>query len=94
MIGLRPAWTCFVLGSLLAAAIAQEPERLTLATVLARGPALTATQPRVLWLAGGHDAIVLLTAPDGNQTAHRFADGKVTEPALADAATVWKALGS
>jgi dipeptidyl-peptidase-4 len=48
----------------------------------------------VLWLAGGHDAIVLLTAPDGNQTAHRFADGKVAEQPLVDAATVLRALGT
>lgn len=79
---------------LVAAAIAQQPEPLTLATVLERGPALTAPLPRVLWLPGGHDAVVVVTAPDGSELLHRFADGKPVDPPLLDPATLYKALGA
>jgi dipeptidyl-peptidase-4 len=78
---------------LLPAAHAQAPEPLTLATVLERGPALAAPLPRVLWLPGGHDAVVTATAPDGSELLHRFADGKLQDPPLLDPATLYKALG-
>ncbi|MBM4063254.1 MAG: hypothetical protein FJ265_19480, partial [Planctomycetes bacterium] len=70
---------------LLAPLAAQAPETLSLATVLARGQALQAPLPRVLWLPGGHEATVVLTAADGNQVLHRFADGKPVDPPICDA---------
>jgi dipeptidyl-peptidase 4 len=69
-------------------ASAQEATKLTLATVLARGPALVAPQPRTVWLPAGHTATVVRTAPDGNETLHRVADGKVADEVLVDAKTI------
>ena len=79
--------------ALCTAAAAQDPVELTLAQVLQRGQALTASPPMTLWLPGGHRATLVLTAADGNQTLHHFADGKPVEPAIADAKSLRRALG-
>ena len=76
-------------------AIAQEPapppaptvatpakERLTLATVLQRGPSLATPLPRVVFGTSGHVARVVTTDADGNETLHTFADGKLSPPIL------------
>jgi dipeptidyl-peptidase 4 len=89
---LRRAVPTFLLLALLAPA--QQPASLTLATVIERGPALVATLPQVLWLPGGHDATVVLTAADGNQTMHRLADGKLVEEGFLAATALHKALGA
>jgi dipeptidyl-peptidase-4 len=73
---------------------AQGTNELTLATVLARGAALAPSLPTTLWQPGGHSATVIVTAPDGNQTLHAFADGKLVEAPLADAKALQKALGA
>lgn len=83
----------FAILALMLLSSAQEPPKLTLATVLARGPALQATLPEVLWLPTGHTATVVKTHADGNQTLHRFGDGKVQDDVLADARTVRTLLG-
>lgn len=72
---------------------AQAVTQLTLETVLKRGASLLAPLPQVLWLPGGHDATVIVTADDGNQTLHRLADGKLADEVLLAAADVQKALG-
>jgi dipeptidyl-peptidase-4 len=76
-----------------AAASAQQAGELTLATVLARGPALQSPLPETLWLPGGHDATVVRHAPDGNQTLHRCVDGKVADEVVLDSKTLRAALG-
>lgn len=73
-------------------AAAQETPKLSLATVLARGPALQAPLARTVWLPGGHAATIVRTAADGNETLHRVVDGKVSEEVVADAKAVRKAL--
>jgi dipeptidyl-peptidase-4 len=72
---------------------AQEPTKLTLATVVARGPALVAPPPRVLWMPAGHQATVVKTAADRSQSLHRFADGKLADEAIVDGKTVRALLG-
>jgi dipeptidyl-peptidase-4 len=69
-------------------ASAQEAPKLTLATVLQRGPALAAPSPQVLWLPGGHDATVILDHGDQGQALHRIVDGKVVDTPAATAAAV------
>ena len=90
----RRAVVPFAAVVLAVAAAAQEPPKLTLALAAARGPELLAVPPRVLWLPGGHEATVVLTAADGNQTLHRIADGAVAGPAIADAKTLRALLGA
>ncbi len=74
-------------------ASAQQATKLTLATVLARGQALRTPLPRTIWLPGGHDATVVRSGPDGNETLHRVVDGKVQDDVLVDARSVRQALG-
>ena len=69
-------------------ASAQEAQKLTLANVLARGPALLPTLPQTLWLPGGHGATVVVTADDGNQALHAVVDGKVAPVPIVDAKLV------
>jgi dipeptidyl-peptidase 4 len=76
-----------------AAASAQEAPKLTVAMAAARGPALAIVPPRALWLPGGHEATVVRTAPDGNETLHRVENGKVADDVLADARAVRALLG-
>ncbi|MBL8756486.1 MAG: DPP IV N-terminal domain-containing protein [Planctomycetes bacterium] len=73
-------------------ASAQDGSKLTLATVLARGRSLGQPLPRTAWLPGGHDATVVRTAADGNETLHRLAAGAVADDVLVDARAVRKAL--
>jgi dipeptidyl-peptidase-4 len=73
-------------------ASAQDGTKLTLATVLARGKSMQATLPRTVWLPNGHDATVVRTGPDGNETLHRLVDGKVLDDVLVEAAAAQKAL--
>ncbi len=77
------------------AARAQDPpapppppkERLTLATVLARGAALAVPLPRVVWMPNGHTATLVVANGAGEEALHRFADGKVGD-AIVDAKTL------
>src|SRR5689334_19871958 len=75
-------------------ASSQGVTQLTLATVLARGPALATPLPKVVWLPGGHQATVVRTKPDGSQTLHRVADGKVADDVLVDARALLQAVGA
>lgn len=88
-----PFRTVVPLIALSLAASAQEPAKLTLAAVLARGPALVPSPPQVLWRPGGHEATVVRTAADGGQTLHAVVDGQVADAVLVDAAVVRRALG-
>lgn len=72
---------------------AQEPAKLTLATVLGKGQSLVAPLPTVSWLPTGHQAFVVKTDGDGNQTLHAVAEGKVADAVLADAKVVRSRLG-
>jgi len=69
-------------------ASAQEAPKLTLATVLQRGPALAARSPRILWLPGGHEATVVKDHGGKGQALHRVVDGKVQDDAVVTAAAV------
>ncbi|MFM1871999.1 MAG: hypothetical protein RL398_1421, partial [Planctomycetota bacterium] len=76
-----------------AAPAAPSPEALRLETVLSGGAALAPRAPAVLWRPGSHDATVVMTAEDGNQTLHAWREGLLGEPPLATAAQLRKALG-
>ncbi len=91
----RPPGRLFSLAALFLAVLssAQEPQKLTLATLLAKGPALLAPPPAVLWQPGGHQATVVKTGSDRNQTLHRFVDGKPADEVLVDARHVRALLG-
>ncbi|MFY9341545.1 MAG: DPP IV N-terminal domain-containing protein [Planctomycetota bacterium] len=78
--------------ALSATASAQQGTKLTLATVLERGPALQAPLPRTLWLPGGHAATVVRTSAE-SETLHRLSDGKVSDEVLADAKVLRALLG-
>jgi dipeptidyl-peptidase-4 len=78
---------------LVSALTAQQPEPLTLATVLTRGTELALALPTTTWLPGGHEAVVVRQAADGNQTMHRFVDGKLLDDVHVDARSLQKALG-
>jgi len=67
---------------------------LSLATVLKRSRELTRELPRVLWLPGGHEATVVLTAADGSQTLHRTGEAGVDGEPLLTAAQLRKLLGA
>ena len=77
---------------LAAYASAQAKPQLTLATVLARGPALTASLPRVLWLPEGHEAMVILTSDAGEEALHPIVNGQPAEPAWFTASELLAAL--
>jgi len=68
-------------------------ERLTLATVLQRGPTLLTPPPRVVFGASGHRALVVVTGADGNETLHAANDGTLGEP-LVTAKTLLESLGA
>ncbi len=72
---------------------AQAPEPLTLEKVLTAGAALAISPPTVLWRPAGHEATVVLTADDGNQSLHALVDGKVSTEPLATAVALRTALG-
>lgn len=74
-------------------ASAQQLPELSLAAVLQHGPALAPPLPATWWLPGGHDATVVRTGADGNQTLHRVVDGKVQDEVLVDGKALRKALG-
>jgi dipeptidyl-peptidase-4 len=74
-------------------ASAQDPAKLTLPWVLARGQTLAHSPPTVLWLPGGHEATVVLTDGAGAQTLHRLVDGKVQDEVVVAATTLRTALG-
>lgn len=71
---------------------AQAPDQLTLARVLEQAPQLAPVQPTTVWRPGGHDATVVVTAADGNQTLHALAEGKLVDAPLADARALRQAL--
>ncbi|MFO1078818.1 MAG: prolyl oligopeptidase family serine peptidase [Planctomycetota bacterium] len=72
---------------------AQEPESLTLEKVLQRGGSLLPMPPQVLWIPPGHDATVIVTEADGNQTMRALVAGQPGKEVLFDAAVLGKALG-
>lgn len=74
-------------------ASAQAEPQLTLETVLERGAELRPEPARVLWLPDGHDATVVCTDDDGNESLRRVAsDGTIAATAVFTAAALHAAL--
>ena len=91
----RSLYTLALLTSLGLAGLAsaQAKPQLTLATVMERGPALSARLPTVMWFPAGHAGTVVLPSKQGGQAMHRLQGDATTKSPWFTAANVAAALG-